>query len=152
FSRRKRRISSASGWRFPLPTKAFSPCSAASAHQRESVLIPIPRSSAICLWGFPLVCTRRTASCLNVLSCVCLVAIVASLLRPLPPYFTETSKPGQLHVFYLYAQIKSVSFPLMLKAEPLVSPGLSNSQTPPHPREVKEVVRAKGGALRPNNL
>jgi hypothetical protein len=53
FSRRKRRTSSASGWRFPLPTKALSPCSAASVHQRESVLIPIPRSSAICLWDFP---------------------------------------------------------------------------------------------------
>ena len=34
FSLRKRRISCASGWRFPLPTKALSPLSAASVHQR----------------------------------------------------------------------------------------------------------------------
>src|SRR6185312_16317929 len=107
FSRRKRRTSSASGWRFPLPTKARSPFSAASAHQRLSVLIPIPRSSAICLWDFPLVCTRRTASCLNILSCVCLVAIVSSLLRPLTPYFTEASKPGQLQILSQSRRSKS---------------------------------------------
>jgi hypothetical protein len=68
---------------------------------RESVLNPPPRSSAICLCDFPLVCTRRAASCLNALSCVCLVPIGSSLLRPLTSSFTQASKPGLLHILFV---------------------------------------------------
>src|SRR5258708_2153806 len=65
FSRCKRRSSSSSGCWFPLPTNARSPFVAISVHQRLNVLMATPRSSATCLCDFPLVCTRRTASCLK---------------------------------------------------------------------------------------
>lgn len=100
FSRCKRRFSSSSGGRCPLPGKASFPCSAKRRHQWLSVLSGIPKSRTIWDCDFPLVCHRCTASSLNSLVYVglafCMVLSFSG--KAFSSQFTPSMFQGQDHL------------------------------------------------------